>query len=118
MEFEGDRRVLSTCVISTVEAKRLLHKSCEAYLAHVIDTSTPKVTLESVPIVREFSDVFLEDFLRLPPDRELKFGIDLLPGSVLISIPPYRMALAELKKLKTQLQDLVDKDFIRPSVSP
>ena len=62
------------CVISTLEAKRLLHKGCEAYLAHVIDTSTLKVTLESVPIVLEFLDVFLEDLLGLSPDRELKFG--------------------------------------------
>ena len=70
------------------------------------------MTLESVPVVREFSDVFSEDLLRLPSNRELEFGIDLLPGSVPISIPPYRMVLAELKELKTQLQDLVDKGFI------
>ena len=66
------------CVISTLEAKRLMHKDYEAYLAHMIDTSTPKVTLESVPIVREFSNVFLKNLPRLPPDRELEFGIDLL----------------------------------------
>ena len=100
------------CVISALKAKRLLHKGCEAYLAHVIDTSTLGVTLESVSIVREFSDVFLENLPRLPPDRELEFGIDLLLGSALISIPLYRKALAELKELKTQLQDLVDKGFI------
>ena len=51
LEFEGDRRVLPTCVISILEAKRLLHKGCEAYLAHMIDTSTSKVTLENVPII-------------------------------------------------------------------
>ena len=99
-------------MISTLEAKRLLHKGCEAYLAHVIDTSTLKVTLESVPIVREFSDVFLKDLSRLPLDKELEFGIDLLLGSAPISIPPYRMALVELKELKTLLQDLVDNGFI------
>ena len=97
---------------SALEAKRLLHKGRKAYLAHVIDISTPKVILENVSIVREFSDVFLEDLSRLPPNRELEFVIDLFPGSTLISIPKYRMALAELKKLKTQLQDLVDKGFI------
>ena len=118
LKFEGDRRILPTCVISALEAKRLLHKSCEVYLAHVIDTSTSKVTLENVSVVREFLDVFLKDLPRLPPDRELEFGIDFLLKSAPISIPPYRMALVELKKLKTQLQDLVDKDFIRPSVSP
>ena len=46
--FEGDHRILPTCVISTLEAKRLLHKGCEAYLAHVIDALTPEVTLESI----------------------------------------------------------------------
>ena len=118
LEFEGDSKALPTCVISTLEAKRLLHKSCEAYLAHVIDTLTQKVTLESVPIVQEFSDMFPKDLSRLPLDRELEFGINLLLKSAPISIPPYRMTTTKLKELKTQLQDLVDKGFIRSSVSP
>ena len=88
-------------MISTLEAKRLPHKGCEAYLAHVINTSTPKMTLENVPIVQEFLNVFPEDFPWLPPNRELKFCIDLLPKTTLISIQPYRMALAELKELKS-----------------
>ena len=71
-----------------------------------------------MPIVREFSDVFLEDLLRLPLDRNMEFGIDLLPKSALISIPLYKMAPIKLKELKTQLQDLVDKGFIESSVSP
>ena len=79
MEFEDDRKVLPMCVILALEARRLLHKGCEAYLAHVIETSTPKVTLESVLVVQEFSDVFPEDLSRLSPNRKLEFGIDLLP---------------------------------------
>ena len=106
------------CVISTLEAKRLLHKGCEAYLTHVVDKSSPKVTLDSVPVVREFLDVFPKDLPGLPSDRKLEYRIELLSGSAPIFIPPYRMASAGLKKLKTQLQDLVDKGFIRPSVSP
>ena len=109
---------MPTCVISTLKAKRLLRKGCEAYLTHVIDTSTAKLTLENVPLVREFSDVFPKDLPRLPPDKELEFCIDLLLGTVPIFILPYRMALADLKELKTQLQDLVYKGFILPSVSP
>ena len=54
----------------------------------------------------------------MPPDRELEFSIDLIPGSAPISQAPYRMAPSELKELKVQLQDLVDRGFIRPSVSP
>ena len=106
------------CMISTLKVKRLLHKGCEAYLAHVIDTSTLAVTLENVPIVREFLNMFPKDLSRFPPDKELEFGIDLLPGLAPISIPPYRMVLVEFKELKTRLQNLVEKGFIRLSVSP
>ena len=100
LEFVGDHKILPTCLISVLEANRLLHKGCEAYPKHIVDTSTLEVTLKSVPIVREFLDVFFKDLPRLPPDRELEFGIDLLPGSVPNSIPPYKMVLVELKELK------------------
>ena len=89
-----------------------------AYLARVVDKSTPEVTLDSVPIVREFLDIFLENLSGLPPDRELEFEIKLLPSSSLVSIPSYRMTPTKLKELKTQLQDLADKGFIRLNVSP
>ena len=69
-------------------------------------------------MVNEFIDVFPEDLPGLPPDREIEFSIDLQPGTAPISQAPYRMALAELKELKVQLQDLLDKGYIRPSVSP
>ena len=62
--------------------------------------------------------MFSDDLQGLPPDLELEFGIDLLSGLALIFIQLYKRALVELKELKTQLQDLVDKGFIRPSVSP
>ena len=99
-------------MISVLEAKRLLHKGYESYLAHMVDKSTPKVALDSVFVVQEFLNIFSKDLSGLPPDRELEFGIELLSGLALVSIPPCRMALAEMKKLKTQLQDLVGKDFI------
>ena len=54
----------------------------------------------------------------LPPDREVEFTIDLIPGTEPISIPPYRMAPAELRELKAQLEELLSKGFIRPSISP
>ena len=54
LEFVGDRRVLSICVISALEVKRLLHKGCEVYLAHMINTSTSEMNLENVPVVCEF----------------------------------------------------------------
>ncbi|WMV43384.1 hypothetical protein MTR67_036769 [Solanum verrucosum] len=69
-------------------------------------------------VVNEFPEVFPEDLPGVPPEREINFGIDLLPDTQPISIPPYRMAPAELKELKEQLKDLLDKGFIRPSISP
>ena len=117
-EFDGDRRVLPTCVISALKAKRLLLKRCESYLAHIVNTSVNEVKLENVPIVCEFFDVFPKELSGLPPDKELEFGIEVLLGSAPIFIPPYRMTPMELKELKTQLQDLVDKGFIRLTVSP
>ncbi|XP_039136414.1 uncharacterized protein LOC120273778 [Dioscorea cayenensis subsp. rotundata] len=116
--FEGERKVLSRCVISSVEARKLVRKGCEVYLAHIVDTRIVGPNVMDVPIVQEFEDVFPEELPGLPPDREFEFAIDLLPGIAPISIPPYRMAPTELKELKVQLQDLVDKGFVRPSVSP
>ena len=84
LEFEGDRRVLPMCVISALEAKRLLHKGYKAYLAHVVDKSSSKVTMDSIPVVREFLDVFSEDLPSLPPERELEFRTELLSGSTSI----------------------------------
>jgi len=54
----------------------------------------------------------------LPPEREVEFAIEILPSTAPISVTPYRMAPTELKELKIQLQELLDKGFIRPSVSP
>lgn len=83
-----------------------------------MDTQVSKPRLEDIPVVQDFSDVFSDDLHGLPPNREIEFSIDLIPGTAPISQPPYRMAPKELKELKTQLQELVDKGYIRLSVSP
>ena len=62
--------------------------------------------------------MFPADLPGMPPDRDIDFYIDLEPGTRPISIPPYRMAPAELRELKAQLQELLSKGFIRPSESP
>nr|XP_028953915.1 uncharacterized protein LOC114822920 [Malus domestica] len=65
--------------------------------------------MEDIRVVRHFPDVFLKELPGLPPDREVEFTIDLLPGTTHISLTHYRMAYAELRELKTQLQELHDK---------
>ena len=62
--------------------------------------------------------MFPKDIPRVPPEREIDFGIDILPDTQPIDIPPYKMATAELKELKEYLKDLPNKGFIRPSISP
>ena len=66
----------------------------------------------------DFTDVFPNEVSGLPPKKEVEFVIDLVPGTAPISKAPYRMAPTELKELKVQLQELLDKGFIRPSFSP
>ncbi|XP_027927644.1 uncharacterized protein LOC114184534 [Vigna unguiculata] len=70
------------------------------------------------PVVKDLPVVFLEDVSGLPPPREIEFSNDLVPGVGPVSIAPYRMALAELVELKKQIEELLEKQFIRPSMSP
>ncbi|KAL0549288.1 hypothetical protein IC582_013769 [Cucumis melo] len=107
-----------TKVISAIRASKLLSQGTWGILASVVDTREVDVSLSSEPVVRDYPDVFPEELPGLPPHREVEFAIELEPGTVPISRAPYRMAPAELKKLKVQLQELLDKGFIRPSVSP
>jgi hypothetical protein len=74
--------------------------------------------LAKIPVVNEFSDVFPDDLPGLPPDQDVEFKIELLPGTTPISRRPYRMPLNELAELKVQLNELLKKGFIRPSSSP
>ncbi|KAL5541347.1 hypothetical protein UlMin_045674 [Ulmus minor] len=118
-EFVGESRKQPKVAISSMRAKKLLAHGCMGYLATIVDKSVEaKGNVEDVPIVRDFVDVFPEELPGLPPDREIQFEIELLPGTAPISKAPYRMAPAELKELQAQLQDLLDKRFIRPSHSP
>ncbi|KAK9938756.1 hypothetical protein M0R45_015477 [Rubus argutus] len=85
------------------------------FLAHV-ESKNPRPSIEEIHIVNSFQDVF-QGITHLPPQREVEFGIDLIPPARPISITPYRMAPKELKELQTQIKGLLDLGFIRPSAS-
>jgi hypothetical protein len=74
--------------------------------------------IQDIPVVCEFPDAFPEDLPRLPLERDVEFVIELKPRMTPISRRSYRMPPKELAELKTQLQDLLEKGFIRPSTSP
>ena len=117
-EYKGTPRGSEWPVVSVLKASRMLLKGCVRYLASIIDTTKKVMTeLEDVRVVCRFPNVFPEELPRLPPDREIEFKVELLLGTAPISKAPNRMAPAELKELKQQLQELLDKKFIRPSYS-
>ena len=105
-------------VISTMQARKFMRKGCETFLAVILDSKRGQVDVEKIPVVREFPDVFPEELPGIPLEREVDLAIEIVPGTVPMSKAPYRMAPTELKELKSQLQELLDKGFIRPSVSP
>ncbi|XP_049397400.1 uncharacterized protein LOC125861582 [Solanum stenotomum] len=112
----GERSVTSS-FISAALTRKLMCQGYGAYLAHIVDTQLKSPCIKDIPVVCDFPEVFPENISGLPPKREVEFPIELIPGSTPISITPYRMAPAELRELKAQLQELLEKGFIRPSVS-
>ena len=114
----GERKMVPNYLVSAMKAFQLIRSGCDAYLANVIDTTVMSPEVSDVPIVNEFLDVFPEELSGLPPRREVEFQIETISGVAPISMAPYRMAPAELKELKKQLEELLDRGFIRPSISP
>ena len=78
----------------------------------MLDFKRGQIELENILIVREFSDVFPEELPGIPLEREVDLSIEILLGTSPISRAPYRMAPTELKELKIQLQELMDKGLI------
>ncbi|XP_070049750.1 uncharacterized protein [Nicotiana tomentosiformis] len=118
IEWKGDKVVPKGRFISYLKGTKMINKGCIYYLVWVTDTDAEVPTLESVLVVNEFPGFFPDELPRIPPNREIDFGIDVMPDTHPIFIPPYKMAPTELKELKEQLRDLLEKGFIRPSVSP
>ena len=96
-------------LINAIEAKKLIKEDCQAYLISVQEEKKTTPRLEEVPVVREYPEIFPEELPGLPPEREIEFGIELVAGTQPISKAPYRMAPAELKVLREQLEDLLEK---------
>nr|GFC56606.1 putative reverse transcriptase domain, aspartic peptidase domain protein [Tanacetum cinerariifolium]GFC59933.1 putative reverse transcriptase domain, aspartic peptidase domain protein [Tanacetum cinerariifolium] len=103
-------------IISALQARTLLYHGCEGFLATIHDMTSEIPMIHDQPIVSEFPDVFPDELPGIPPVREVEFNIELIPGAEPISEAHYRMAPVELKKLKDQLQELLERGFIRPSV--
>ncbi|GKE28018.1 putative reverse transcriptase domain-containing protein [Tanacetum coccineum] len=116
----GSRREKSKLsIISCTKTHKYVEKGCLIFMAQVTKKETrdesEEKRLEDVPMVRKFPEVFLEDLPGLPPTRQVQFQIDLVPGSAPLARALYRLAPSKLQELSTQLQELFDKGFIRPT---
>jgi hypothetical protein len=124
MSWLRKAKVVIACGRGTVE---LTTTKGKRFQVNIAVTSSPMRAMFFIPeefvgdnirVVRDFSDVFPEELPGMPPDREVEFVIDLLPGTIPISKQPYRMSVEELKELKKQLTELQEAGYIRSDSSP
>jgi hypothetical protein len=118
-----DHKALLDTAARTVQLDSPVHGITVLQLStHPVTTSSlhhlTAPSLEDIPIAREYPDTFPDDLTGMPPDRDMEFTIDLQPGTMPISRRPYKMTPKELAELKVQLNELLDKGFIRPCSSP
>nr|GEV20424.1 hypothetical protein [Tanacetum cinerariifolium] len=98
---------LKLSIISCTKTQKYIHKGCQVYLAQVTtkntDDKSEEKQLKDVPIIRDFSKVFLEDLPGLPPTRQVKFQIELVPGAAHVARSLYCLAPSEMQELSTQV---------------
>ncbi|XP_070010901.1 uncharacterized protein [Nicotiana sylvestris] len=112
IECQGSLDYVPSGVISYLKAQRMVGNGCLSYLTFVRDVSDETPTIDSVPVVRDFLDVFPVDLSSMPLDRDIDFVIDLVPSTQPISIPPYRMASAELKEFMSSFRNSLRRGLL------
>jgi len=116
--IKGELRIGGIPVVSFARMCQSVAKGGVLFLAYATLSDPPQPVLVDADVVKEFSDVFPDELPGLPPDRQVEFVIDLIPGATLIARTPYRLAPSEMEELTKQLEELLDRGFIRPSSFP
>jgi hypothetical protein len=115
---QGIPRAVTIREISSLQLNKCYRKGCQIFTTHIEETPKDKVpNLEDYAVLENFEDVFKE-VPRLPPKRDIDFSINLMSGADPVSKTPYRMSTPELKELRMQLEEILKKGYICPSVSP
>ena len=114
MVFQGDKHDIFPHTIYESKCQGQL----AGWLASLTLEDEERPDLDLPRVVCEYVDVFPDELPGLPPQRVVDFGIELHPGTLPISMTPHRTTQVELQELRVQLQELLDKGFIRPSTSP
>ncbi|KAJ9547039.1 hypothetical protein OSB04_019582 [Centaurea solstitialis] len=118
LEVHGEKPKRDINIVSYMKMRSHLRRECVTFLAHVVDKEVKEKRIQDLPILRDFHEVFPKELSELPPHRQVEFHIDLIPGASPVAKSPYRLAPSEMQELSDQLQQLLDKGFIRPSSSP
>jgi hypothetical protein len=128
MNWLGKHKVLIDCAkkavkLTTPDGKELEFiaepvVTAKGMANHAKITQLDAIQSSEVPVVNEFPDIFPEELLGMPPDRDIEFMIELNPGTAPIYKTPFRMMTPELAELKEHIRKLVEKGFICPSSSP
>ncbi|GJV55482.1 putative reverse transcriptase domain-containing protein [Tanacetum coccineum] len=100
------------------ETLRVVGERPEEKVRHLRSAKTKEQKTEDIVVVRNFPEVFPDDLSGLPPNREIEFRIDLIPGAIPVAKSSYQLAASEMEELSGQLKELQDKGFIQPSSSP
>nr|GEU37600.1 putative reverse transcriptase domain-containing protein [Tanacetum cinerariifolium] len=116
--IRSDRSKTRLNLISYIKTKRYISRGCQVFMIRVMEKKSDEKRLEDIPVVKEFSDIFPEDLPGLLPVRQVEFQIDLIPRASPVARTPYRLAPSKMQELSNQLQELIDRGFIRPSTSP
>eukprot|EP00253_Pinus_taeda_P031475 PITA_31475 len=119
-EIQGIQKPVQIRPITASQLVKCIRNKCQIYAVQVgfAGSVDKAATVKDIPVVQEFTDVFPEEIPGLPPRRDLDLTIELIPGAALVSRAPYRMSVPELTELKMQLEELLEKKYICPSVSP
>ncbi|GKE90408.1 putative reverse transcriptase domain-containing protein, partial [Tanacetum coccineum] len=105
---ESDKGVSQLKVISCIKARKYVERGCQLFLAHMTEKKSKEKRLEDVPVIHDFPEVFPEEFLGLPPPRQVEFRIDLVPGVAHVARAPNRLAPFEMREFLVQLQELLE----------
>ncbi|KAI3783857.1 hypothetical protein L1987_42945 [Smallanthus sonchifolius] len=114
----GEKQPKGLKLMTITKAQKYLNKNYPAFLAHVVKEKDKGKLMADIPVIKDFAEVFPEDLPGIAPTRQVEFRIDLVPGATPVARAPYRLAPSEMQELASQLQELSDKGFIRPSSSP
>jgi len=105
-------------LVTSGEAVKEMKEGSTCFVIVAQEKMSTEEQISKIPVVDEYADVFPDEIPELPPSRDIDFSIDLIPRAGPVSAAPYKMAPAELAELKKQIEDLLEKKFIRPSASP